>query len=52
MDNVLSSIQALARWIDASGYRSTGYPRELCLECPPDDQDKWVTELQEPIAPR
>jgi DNA-binding transcriptional MerR regulator len=52
MDNVLSSIQALARWIDASGYRSMGYPRELCLECPPDDQDKWVTELQAPIASR
>lgn len=51
MDNVLSSVQALARWIDASGYRSTGYPRELYLECPP-DQDKWVTELQEPIASR
>ena len=52
MDNVLSSIQALARWIDASGYRSTGYPRELYLECPPDDPGSWVTELQEPIASR
>jgi hypothetical protein len=26
-----------------------GYPRELYLECP-DDHDKWVTELQEPIT--
>jgi hypothetical protein len=41
----------LARWIDASGYRSAGYRRELCPQGPP-DQDKWVTELQEPIASR
>jgi len=48
MDNVMATIQTLARWIDQNGYRSTGY-RELYLECP-DDQDKWVTELQEPIT--
>lgn len=51
MDNVMASYQTLARWIDASGYRSTGHPRELYLECP-DDHDKWVTELQEPITGR
>ena len=51
MDNVLATIQLLARWIDENGYSSAGYPRELYLECP-DDEDKWVTELQEPIAPR
>lgn len=50
MDNVMTSIQALARWIDSNGYRSSGYPRELYLECP-GDPDKWVTELQEPITP-
>jgi DNA-binding transcriptional MerR regulator len=49
MDNVMATIQTLARWIDDNGYRSAGHPRELYLECP-DDQDKWVTELQEPIA--
>jgi effector-binding domain-containing protein len=49
MDNVLPTVQTLARWIDENGYRSAGYPRELYLECP-DDQDKWVTELQEPIT--
>lgn len=49
MDNVMTTIQTLARWIDANGYRSTGYTRELYLECP-DDRDKWVTELQEPIT--
>jgi DNA-binding transcriptional MerR regulator len=49
MDNVLATIQVLARWIDENGYRSAGYPRELYLECP-EDQDQWVTELQEPVT--
>lgn len=49
MANVMATIQTLARWIDANGYRSAGYPRELYLECT-DDEDKWVTELQEPIS--
>ena len=51
MDSVLPSIQALARWIDASGYQSLGYAREVTLKLGnvPDD---WVTELQEPIAPK
>ena len=51
MDHVLATVQALARWIDDHGYRSLGIPRELYLECP-DDQDQWVTELQEPITSR
>ena len=50
MDNVMATIQILARWIDENGYRSSGHVRELTLECP-DDPDKWVTELQEPITP-
>jgi DNA-binding transcriptional MerR regulator len=29
MDDVLPTGQALARWIDASGYRSAGYVREI-----------------------
>lgn len=41
MGTVLATIQTLARWIDAQGYRSTGYNRELYL---------YYTELQEPIA--
>jgi len=49
MDNVMPTIQTLAYWIDANGYRSTGYNRELYVECP-DDPDAWVTELQEPVA--
>jgi DNA-binding transcriptional MerR regulator/effector-binding domain-containing protein len=49
MDNVMPTIQTLARWIDAHGYRSAGYNRELYIECG-EDRDAWATELQEPIA--
>ena len=45
----LVSIQALARWIDGSGYQSVGYARELMLKLS-DVRDDWVTELHEPIA--
>ncbi|WP_250404016.1 MerR family transcriptional regulator [Streptomyces cellostaticus] len=49
MDTVLPTAQTLARWIDTHGYRSTGYPREINLECP-ENHDDWVTELQTPVA--
>jgi DNA-binding transcriptional MerR regulator len=49
MDNVMPTIQMLARWIDANGYRSAGYNRELYIECG-ENRDTWVTELQEPIV--
>ncbi|MGY0022190.1 MerR family transcriptional regulator [Streptomyces sp. cg35] len=48
MEAVLPSVQTLARWIDAHGHRSAGYPREINLECPENRED-WVTELQEPL---
>jgi effector-binding domain-containing protein len=48
MDDVLPAVQALARWIDASGYRAAGYAREVTLEWST-DPDRWVTELQQPI---
>ncbi|GAA3147408.1 MerR family transcriptional regulator [Streptomyces echinatus] len=48
MDTVLPTAQTLARWTDAGGYRSTGYPREINLECP-ENRDDWVTELQAPV---
>ncbi len=48
MDEVLPTVQALARWIDANGYQSLGYARELTLKFS-DVRDDWVTELQEPI---
>jgi DNA-binding transcriptional MerR regulator len=49
MDDVMPTIQTLARWIDANGYRSGGYNRELYIECG-SDPTTWVTELQEPIT--
>src|SRR5579859_5075115 len=48
MDDVLATGQALARWIDASGYHSAGYAREVTLEHH-EDPGQWVTELQQPI---
>ncbi|WP_250847487.1 GyrI-like domain-containing protein [Streptomyces hygroscopicus] len=49
MDTVLPTAQALARWIDANDYQSTGYPREINLEFP-ENRDDWVTELQAPVT--
>lgn len=46
---MLPTVQALGRWIEANGYRSTGYPREISLECP-EDRDDWLTEIQEPVT--
>jgi DNA-binding transcriptional MerR regulator len=48
MDQVLPSIQALARWIDAAGYQSLAYAREITLTRAAIGDD-WVTELAEPI---
>lgn len=49
MDGVLSSVQALAHWIEANGYRSGGFNRELYL-AGGGEPDARVTELQEPLA--
>jgi effector-binding domain-containing protein len=51
MDDVMPTIQALARWIDANGYRSVGCNRELYIELG-ENRAMWVTELQEPIVMR
>ena len=50
IENVMATIQILARWIDENGYRSSGYARELTLEYP-DDPGKRITELQRPVTP-
>jgi effector-binding domain-containing protein len=42
MDDVMPTIQVLARWIDANGYRSVGYNRELYTELG-ENTDAWVT---------
>lgn len=49
MDDILPTAQTLARWIEAHGYRTGGYARELYLECP-EDRSRWVTEIQEPVT--
>ncbi|MFB7407695.1 MerR family transcriptional regulator [Streptomyces sp. NPDC056202] len=49
MDTILPTAQTLARWIEANGYETRHYARELYLECP-EDRSRWVTELQEEIV--
>jgi DNA-binding transcriptional MerR regulator len=50
LDDVLPTVQALARWLGANGHRFTAqHARELSLARPP-DRAEWVTELQVPIA--
>jgi len=49
MEEVGTSFEALARWIDANGYTSTGLVREVFLDSPADAPEQWVTELQVPI---
>ncbi|GAA3607880.1 MerR family transcriptional regulator [Kineosporia mesophila] len=50
MDDVLTSIQQLAHWIEAHGYRSTGLNRELYVHYGMGEAAEWVTELQEPVV--
>jgi DNA-binding transcriptional MerR regulator len=51
MDGVMPTLQTLARWLDANGYRTAGPNRELYLDYGHgDDPETWVTELQEPIT--
>jgi DNA-binding transcriptional MerR regulator len=47
MEQVMSTVQTLARWFDANGLRPVGYGRELYLQT---GEGPWVTELQEPIG--
>jgi DNA-binding transcriptional MerR regulator len=49
MEHIMPVEQALAEWLEENGYRSSGYPREVNLECPPEDHGRWVTELQVPV---
>jgi DNA-binding transcriptional MerR regulator len=42
--------QELATWVDANGRRGSGQSREVYLECP-EDETRWVTELQESLLP-
>lgn len=49
MEEVGTSFEALARWIDANGYTSTGLVREVYLDSPADAPEQWITELQLPV---
>ena len=51
MDEVMTSIQTMAGWIDSNGERALGPSREVYLVVDT-DQAKWVTELQEPLHGR
>jgi DNA-binding transcriptional MerR regulator len=50
MDGVMPTIQTLARWIEAHGYRSSGYNREVYHRYADGDPGQWRTELQEPVT--
>ena len=50
MDSIGQPWQALASAVEAQGLRAVDKCREVYLEMPPDDQDSWVTELQQPVA--
>jgi DNA-binding transcriptional MerR regulator len=51
MSEAFRTGQKLANWIDDNGYRTLppGYAREVYLDCPPGEFDKWVTEMQVPV---
>ena len=51
MDDVMPTIQTLARWIEANGYTSAGYNRELYVSYG-EGPGPWAVELQEPVRVR
>jgi DNA-binding transcriptional MerR regulator len=52
MSEAFRTGQKIANWIDDNGYRTVdpGYAREVYLDCPPGEFDKWVTEMQVPVT--
>jgi DNA-binding transcriptional MerR regulator len=52
MSEAFRTGQKIANWIDDNGFRTVapGFAREVYLDCPPGDFDKWVTEMQVPVA--
>jgi DNA-binding transcriptional MerR regulator len=49
MANIVPTVHSLTTWIDAHGYRSTGYSREVYHVYGAGDPDTWRTEVQEPV---
>jgi DNA-binding transcriptional MerR regulator/effector-binding domain-containing protein len=52
MSEAFRTGQMIATWIDDNGYRTVppGFAREVYLDCPPGEFDKWVTEMQLPVS--
>jgi DNA-binding transcriptional MerR regulator/effector-binding domain-containing protein len=50
MANVVPTAHSLQAWIEAHGYRSDGYFREVYHHYGTGDPDSWRTELQEPVV--
>src|SRR3954462_7285807 len=52
MSEAFRTGQKIANWIDDNGYRTVepGFAREVYLDCPPGEFDKWVTEMQVPVS--
>ncbi|NMO52939.1 GyrI-like domain-containing protein [Actinoplanes sp. TBRC 11911] len=51
MSEAFRTGQKLADWVDENGYVMVepGMAREVYLDCPPGEFDKWVTEMQVPV---
>jgi effector-binding domain-containing protein len=51
MSEAFRTGQRIATWIDDNGYRTVepGFAREVYLDCPPGEFEKWVTEMQVPV---
>ncbi|MFI7216858.1 MerR family transcriptional regulator [Micromonospora maritima] len=51
MSEAFRTGQKIANWIDDNGHRAIepGFAREVYLDCPMDDPDRWVTEMQVPV---
>jgi len=52
MATISDSWGAVFGWIDNSGYVASGPCREIYLESASENQDSWVTELQQPFLRR
>ena len=50
METIGDTWQALMQYVGAQGHSPAGDCREVYLATPMDDQDNWITELQQPIA--
>ncbi|ATO16957.1 MerR family transcriptional regulator [Micromonospora sp. WMMA2032] len=51
MSEAFRTGQKIATWIDDNGHRAIdpGFAREVYLDCPMDDPERWVTEMQVPV---